>query len=84
MDLAADLAEKTVALNALAINEMEARAIQVETSVNPSAKRLHTIISEMDAGTQTQSIRGCGTPTRTIAPLIGSHTIACTLQNVSS
>jgi len=63
MDLTADLAkktwanwtefaEKTVALNASAIDEMEAwhaRAIQVETSVNPSAKRLHTIISEMDA-----------------------------------
>jgi len=54
----------------------------VDTSVNPSAKRLHTIISEMDAPlgeTQMQSIRGCGTPRRTIAPLIGSHS---TLQHV--
>jgi len=65
---------KTVALIpvciqcALAIDEMEAwhaRVIQVETSVNPSSKRLHTTILEMDAplgGTRMQSIRGCGTP----------------------
>jgi len=46
-----------------------ARAIQVDTSVNPSAKRLHTIISEVGAPldeTRTKSIRGCGTLRRTI------------------
>jgi len=62
-----------------------AHAIQVETSVNPSAKRLHTIIPEMVAplgGTQMQSIRGCGTLRHTIAPLIGSQKITCTLQHV--
>jgi len=70
------------------IDEMEAwhvRAIQVKTSVNPSAKRLHTIILEMDAplgGMWTQMIWGCGTPRCTIASLIGSHKITCTLQQV--
>jgi len=59
-----------------------ARTIQVETSVNP---RLHTTILEMDAplgGTRMQSLQGCGTPRRTIAPLIGSHKITYTLQHV--
>jgi len=61
-------------------------AIQVETSVNPSAKQLHTIILEIDAplgGTRTQSIRGCGAPRRTIAPLIGSHSTLRHIWNVS-
>jgi len=46
------------------------RAVQVETSVNPSAKWLHITISEMDTplgGTRTQLMLGCGTLRYTIA-----------------
>jgi len=48
----AEFAGKTVALMPACISDQRdggVDAIQVETRVNPSAKRLHTTISEMDA-----------------------------------
>jgi len=60
--------------------------VQIETSVNPIVQCGCTSLfhAEMDAplgGTRMQSIRGCGTLRHTIASLIGSNKIICTLCN---